>query len=270
MSPESTSQILTATQRWLKPVVHVLLRCGVTWQEFCNLAKTTYVDVATAKFGKRGRPTNVSRTAILTGLTRRDVRLQRERLEAATPVAPSYVSKASRVLTAWHLEPEFLDAKGKPARLPVEGKGASFTSLLKHCGAGDVRPTTVIRELLSAGAIREGKDGRLEALQRNYIPQATDEQLIRLWGTVLADVANTYVHNMTRNAKTPSRFERAAKNDRIPIAARAAFREFLEREGQAFLERVDAWLTENEAKHDASESSVETTRMGAGVYHIDD
>jgi hypothetical protein len=270
MPTVSTSQVLTATRRWLKPVIHVLLRCGVTWQEFCDLAKTAYVDVASTKFGKRGRPTNVSRTAILTGLTRRDVRLQRERLESAAPPDRLYASKASRILSAWHQESAFLDADGRPLPLPLTGDKATFVALLRFCGAGDVRPPTVMRELLAAGAIRKREDGRLEVLQRNYIPKATDEQLIRLWGTVLTDVANTYVHNMTRTARTPPRFERAAKNERIPLAVQPAFREFLEREGQAFLERVDAWLTENEANDGESDPGAPTTRMGAGVYQIED
>jgi hypothetical protein len=52
---------------WLKPLVHVLLSCGITSREFAQLARTAYVEVANENFGKRGRPTNVSRTAILTG-----------------------------------------------------------------------------------------------------------------------------------------------------------------------------------------------------------
>jgi hypothetical protein len=267
MVSATATQVLTATRRWLKPVVYVLLRSGITWREFCELAKTTYVDVATAHFGTRGRPTNVSRTSMLTGMTRRDVRLLRERREPESSPPTPYASKASRVLSAWHLEPAFLDATGRPALLPLAGEGTSFTELLRHCGAGDVRPSTVIRELLRAGAIRRHKDGRVEALQRNYIPQATDEQLIRLWGTVLADIANTYVHNMSRGPRPP-RFERAAKSDRIPIGAAPAFREFLEREGQGFLERVDAWLLANELQD--GDADIQTTRMGAGVYHIED
>jgi len=47
---------------------------GITWKDFAELAKATYVEVATQEFGKRGRPTNVSRTAVLTGLARREVR----------------------------------------------------------------------------------------------------------------------------------------------------------------------------------------------------
>ncbi len=77
MPSEDKETVIHATRRWLRPAIYVLLLCGVTWNEFCALAKTIYVEVATVRFGKRGRPTNVSRTAMLTGLTRRDVRLVR-------------------------------------------------------------------------------------------------------------------------------------------------------------------------------------------------
>jgi hypothetical protein len=270
MSAENTNHILSATSRWLRPVVYVLLRCGITWHQFCDLAKRTYVDVATAKFGKRGRPTNVSRTAILTGLTRRDVRLVKERLANSEAGEMPHASKASQILSRWHQDADFLEPNGVPLALPLEGESASFHELLRRSGAGDVRPATVMRELIAASAIRKRDDGRLEVLKRSYIPRATDEQLIRLWGTVLADVANTYVHNMTRTSKTPARFERAAKNERIPLTMAPAFREFLEREGQGFLERVDAWLTENEVKDAANDPDAPSTRMGAGVYHIQD
>jgi len=270
MASASTTQVLAASRQWLKPVVHVLIRCGITWREFSELAKTTFVEVATSQFGKRGRPTNVSRTAVLTGLARREVRKQREKLEAASEVLSGYVTKASLVLSAWHLDPEFLDKKGHPAALAVEGKVGTFEALVRRCGGGDVPASTLLKELRAAGAVRARPDGRLEPLQRSYIPQAMDEKLIRLWGTVLADVGTTYVHNLTRSGRTPTRFERAAVNDRIAKTALPEFRMFLEREGQEFLERVDAWLTAHEVKDGADEPGVETVRLGAGAYQIQD
>jgi len=260
---------LAATRQWLKPLVHVLIRCGITWREFAEVAKSAYVEVATREFGKRGRPTNVSRTAVLTGLARREVRVQRERLDSGPEPLTGYVTKASLVLSAWHLEPEFLDSAGKPALLALEGKGVTFTALLRRCGAGDVRPSTLLKELVSAGAVRVTADGRLEPLQRMYVPQKMDEELIRLWGTVIADVATTYVHNLTRDPRTPARFERAALNDRVLVSAVPEFREFLYQEGQAFLERVDAWLLAHEATGSAG-SKKATIRLGAGVYHLQD
>jgi hypothetical protein len=250
--------------------VHVLIRCGITWKEFAELARTSFVEVASHQFGKRGRLTNVSRTAVLTGLTRREVRKQRARLAATTETFAGHVTKASLVLSAWHQDPEFLDSHGRPALLPMEGEAVSFAALLRRCGAGDVRPSTLLKELLGAGAVRETPDGRLEPLKRSYIPQSMDARLITMWGKRVTDVAKTYVHNLTRSAETPARFERAAVNDRIDASALAEFQEFLEREGEGFLERVDAWLTEHEARADASVKADGVVRLGAGLYHIQD
>lgn len=270
MASASTAHVLAATRQWLKPLVHVLIRCGITWREFAEVAKTAYVEVATREFGKRRRPTNVSRTAVLTGLARREVRIQRERLDSGPEALTGYVTKASLVLSAWHLEPEFLDSSGKPALLALDGDGATFAALLRRCGAGDIRPSTLLKELRSAGAIRVTDDGRLEPLQRMYVPQKMDAELVRLWGTVLADVATTYVHNLTRDPRTPARFERAALNDRVLASALPEFREFLNKEGQAFLERVDAWLLAHEATGSTGSSQKATIRLGAGVYHLQD
>ena len=268
MASASTTQVLAAARQWLNPLVHVLIRCGVTWKDFAELAKSAYVEVATQQFGKRGRPTNVSRTAVLTGLARREVRRQRERLDAAPDAWTGYVTKASLVLSAWHQDPEFLDSHGKPAQLAMDGPGATFSALLRRCGVSDVRPSTLLKELRAAGAVRETAAGRFEALKRIYIPQTMDEQLIRLWGTVIADIATTYVHNLTRRGDGPLRFERAAVNGRIAANALPEFRTFLDREGQAFLERVDAWLTKHESNAGQPESG--PIRLGAGVYHIQD
>jgi hypothetical protein len=271
MASASNSQVLAATRQWLKPLIHVLIRCGVTWKDFAELAKTTYVEVATRQFGKRGRPTNVSRTSVLTGLARREVRKQRERLVTAPEAWSAYVTKASLVLACWHQDPEFLTAEGKPALLPVGGAGASFATLVKRCGATDVRASTLLKELRTTGAIRVTADGLLEALERAYIPHMMDEQLIRLWGTVMADVASTVVHNLTRETTVPARFQRFSVNYRVQAAVQPEFRHFLNREAQAFLERIDDWLMQHsvDAK-DAKAGSGETVRLGAGVYHVQD
>jgi hypothetical protein len=268
MASASTTQVLAATRQWLKPVIYILIRCGVTWREFSELARTTFVEVATKQFGKRGRPTNVSRTAVLTGLARRDVRKQREKLDATPDALSGYVTKASLVLTAWHLDPRFVDAKGKPLPLTFEGEGVTFATLVRHCSGGDVPLSTLLRELRTAGSIHQLPNGKWEPLTRSYLPHTIDENVIRLWGSGMADVASTYVHNLTRTAKMPARFERAAVNGRVAKSALPEFRKFLDQEGQAFLERLDAWLSEHEAQTGAPDEQV--IRLGVGMYQIQD
>src|SRR5882757_1143220 len=270
MALASTGQVLQSTRQWLKPLVHILLSCGVTWREFAELAKSTYVEVATENFGKRGRPTNISRTAILTGLVRRDVRKQREILSHTPSTLPGYVNKASLVLSAWHLDPNFRDTQGRPAILRMSGKGKTFDGLIEQAGGADVRPSTLLKELVSASAVRIRSDGRLQAMQRDYIPHKMDEQLIRLWGTVVADVATTYVHNLTRAAIGGKRLERSAVNDHMPKDVAPAFAQMLEKEAQAFLERVDEWLTAHEIKPSGKRAATEAVRLGIGLYQIQD
>jgi hypothetical protein len=270
MALASTDQILQSTHQWLKPLIHVLLNCGITWREFAQLARTTYVEVASENFGKRGRPTNVSRTAILTGLARREVRKQRQLLSERPNTLAGYVTKASLVLSAWHLDPDFRDKTGRPAILRMKGRGKTFAALIGRCGGADVRPSTLLKELIAAGAVRARPDGRLEAIKRDYIPHTMDAQLVRLWGTVIADVAATYVHNLTRAGKTTKRFERSAVNDRMPMTALPGFARLLEHEGHAFLERVDKWLTAQQGKPAGRRGTGQKVRLGVGLYQIQD
>ena len=87
---------------------------------------------------------------------------------------------------------------------------------------------------------------------------------------MLADVATTYIHNLTRPDGGTVRFERQAVSDRLALSALPQFKDFLDREGQEFLERIDTWLTEHEVKDEAGGPGADAIRLGVGMYHIQD
>jgi hypothetical protein len=247
----------------LEPVIRLMLRLGITWKEFSDLAKAKFVEVATAEFGVRGRPTNASRVAILTGLDRREVR--RLRSIAVPAQSVGYHSKASQILFAWRHDRDFLDPAGTPAALPVEGDGATFSELMRrHAPALPI--VAMLKELKSAAAIEELADGRLRPLTRVYVPRGLPTQRLRLWASVLSDVANTIEHNYSRSEEEPTRFERRALSLKIDRRALPEFRELLEAEGQALLERIDDWLS----AHEVPDGDANAMRLGVGVYHIED
>lgn len=256
--------VLKACGLLLEPLVRLLIKSGVTWKEFSDVAKARYVQVATEDFGIKGRPTNASRVAILTGLDRREVARLREMLEGEVPEGRGYTSKATQVLSGWYHDAEFLGPDGLPRELPLEGDSGSFTALL-HRYAPGIPPVAMIKELKAAEAIGEAADGSLRALKRQYIPQQLDEAKIRLWGSILHDLGTTLEHNLTRPAQVAPRFERRAVSVRVDPRALPRFRELLEAKGQAFLEDIDDWLTANEVAPD-----VPGMRLGVGVYHIED
>jgi len=240
-----------------------MLKAGVTWKEFSELSKAKFVEVATADFGIRGRPTNASRVAILTGLDRREVRRLRDVVPAKA--GKGYQSKASQILSAWHHEREFLDVRGRPAALPIDGEGATFSELMRRY-APALPVIAMVKELKSADAIAELRDGRLRALRRTYVPRGVSAERLRLWSSVLSDIANTIEHNYSRDDSTPARFERRALSLRVDRVALPEFRGLLEAEGQAFLERVDDWLS----AHETADIPEKAVRLGVGVYHIED
>ncbi len=258
--------IVTASRRWLRPVARWLLRSGVTWKEFAELARSAFVVTAREEFGIRGRPTNVSRIALLTGLARRDVRrVLNDQREAITAVDDDNgLNHASRVLSGWHLDADYLLADGRPRDLPADGAGPSFAGLLRRY-AGDIPATALVKELLKSGSIERRADGSYRVLRRYYMPRQMDEAAVERAGSVLADLATTVEYNLTRGAGEPSTFEGRAQNRRIDPRHLPSFRAFVEREAQGFLERVDDWLSAHEAP-----AGQPTLRLGVGAYAIQD
>jgi hypothetical protein len=252
----------------LRPIVRLLLRCGVTWKELAEICKLVYVEVAAEDFGKRGRPTNTSRIAILTGLNRREVKRAKEILSEHGEVgfmAIERINHASRVLSAWYQDDDFRSARsGQPRLLPLEGE-RSFATLAKRY-APDIPPTAMLKELKSVGAIRITPERKIRALARYFMPMSLEPSAVVRAGSVLRDLGDNVVHNQLRAEGEPSRFEGRATNVRVRRVARKAFVEYVESHGMAFLEEVDAWLSAHEAKS----AEEKTDRVGVGVYLIMD
>jgi len=264
-SPKSVT--LKACRAMLRPIVRILLRNGVIWKEFAELAKSVYVDVAGKDYGISGRQTNASRVSILTGLTRREVKKQRDLIAAGAP-AVDRMSNITRLLSGWYQDPDFLGPDGQPASLARDGEGRSFESLHRHYG-GDIPAVAMLKELLKVGAVEELPDRRLRPASRYYMPDPQDPEAMVRAGSVLNDLGNTVAWNLARDEHQQSRFEGRATESKVPKRQARAFGEFLETEGQAFLERVDEWLTRHRADDDDN-NKTQARRLGVGVYMIND
>jgi hypothetical protein len=259
-------QIIAACRRMLRPVVRLLLKASINWKEFAEISKAVFVDVATAEFGIRGRPTNATRVAMLTGINRHEVSRQRELLNAAEPDAPTYLNAAQRVLSGWHQDSDYLSADGKPLAIREAGEAPSFQDLCRRYG-GDMPATALLRELRRVRAVGDGSNGDLVARMRSYIQAEVDPEKLLRAGSVMEDLGDTVVYDLTAPAGAGLRFERRAENSAIDPRDVPAFQAFLEAEGMALLERIDDWLTEHE-KLANERGAHRRIRLGAGLYHI--
>ncbi len=254
---------ITVCRRLLEPIASFLLKCGMTWREFSAVSKGVFVEVASRDYGIDGRPTNISRVSILTGIGRKEVKRLRDTAHTADPA--KLVDKstdATRLLAGWHQDTDFVDAHGHPRTLARNG-ALSFDTLCDRY-AGDVPASAMLKELKRVGAVEE-KDGQLYAVNRYYMPVRADAQWLLSAGNTFQDFGNNLNDNLGAKDHAPTLFLGRATNADIPKSAEPAFHAFLEEQGQSFLERMDDWLTTHAA---APDSDTDRIRLGVGLFAI--
>ncbi len=266
--PKHLQALSAATRRLLRPLVRIFLRNNVSHRTFAELAKLVYVEVVNAEFGIVGKKQTVSRIAILTGLTRKEVR----RLLAQPPDTESVSDKeyhrASRVVTGWVRDPDFGDGKGHPHPLRMEGKRASFSELVK-CYSGDIPVRAMLDELLRVGAVKQLKDGRICLLARGYIPQKGPVEKLQVLGADPADLIATIEHNLYKKPARP-RFQRKVMYDNVPAEAAREFRILAAAQGQELLEAMDRWLSHRDRDVNPAAKGSGRVRVGLGIYHFEE
>lgn len=265
MENKLKSTALKACHLLLRPLVSILLKCGLTWKEFAEVAKWMFVDVATQEYGIKGRPTNMARISILTGITRKEVKRQRE-IVPSENVDSSKASDATRVLFAWHHDADFLDSSGQPKLLPIDSGSYSFAELHNRYG-GDVSMQAMMKELLKTGSIaleETGNKQKLRILKKYFMPKAMEPEMLLHTGRVIRDHAQTLNNNIEQSDSNKKYFEGYAAMQTVDQKYQAEFHQFLKDKGQLFLEEVDAWLDQHQVKN----NKAKPVRLGVGMYAI--
>lgn len=255
-----------AIEQLLRPLFRLLLRNSVSFGAFENIAKRVYVDVALNDFAIPGKKPTTSRIAILSGLTRKEVQhLLAEPREDGAKVSDRY-NRAAKVLTGWARDADFLDLKGKPRALKVDGDD-SFASLVKRY-SGDMPSRAVLDELLRVGAVEQRKDARLRLVTHAYVPLQSTVDKLGILGSDVACLIDTIGHNLQHGAVDP-RFQRKVMYDAIPVSALPSFRKLSARQAQALLEKLDHWLAEHENPSRES-ADLPRARVGLGIYYFEE
>ena len=142
-----------AVRRMLRPLVKALIAKGVTAPALYTMLKQVYVETAREEFRLDGKPPTDSRVSVLTGVHRKDVRALRERGGPTDSALDRRVTVMTTVVGRWLADPRTTDGDGQPLALPRHAvKGPSFDYLVGSVST-DVRPRTVLDELLRKGVV---------------------------------------------------------------------------------------------------------------------
>lgn len=268
MNAQLHKQVLKATRFFMTPIARFLLRTGIGYREFSEVAKLAFVDVASRDYGIRGRPTNISRVAVMTGLTRKEVKRIRVKLESDDVTATVRVSPGQEMLHFWYQDAEFLGKDGNPFPIPYEGDGTSFVNLARRYG-GDIPPGALRRELERVGAIEQTADGRILAVKREFIPVEVDSEFVESIAHSLHDLASTIAHNALHPGSEEGRIERYVFSRRLKKTSVPRFRRFAREHVPNFLEFIDDWMAAHEINYEDSKRQSQQ-RVGIGVYYFEE
>jgi len=267
MDTSKQHALFAAIQKLARPLVRILLRNGVPFGVFADLAKVVYVDVALKEFGIPGRKASNSRVSVITGLSRKEVlRVRRLGGENDAEAVERY-NRAARVISGWLRDDRFGDHNGEPAPLPVEG-AASFASLVQQY-SGDVPARAILDELLASGAVHMDQDKQVVLRTRAYLPEGDEAGKLAILGTDVADLINTINHNLV-NPPNDRCFQRKVSYDNVPEEAVAEFRRLSSQEGQQTLERLDQWLARRDRDGNPGIQGSGRRRVGVGIYYFEE
>ncbi len=263
MGQEVKDHLRSALSLMFKPLIRLLIAQGVTHAEFSDTAKEVYVETAVRHFGEDGR-INKSRIAILTGLTRKEVKNVIDRALTVDYKERTY-SRPARVLTGWYSDPLFQGPYGIPLELPYEAAESgdpSFSELVKRY-SGDMAPRQMLNQLVESGSVVE-VEGRFKAVNRAYTHSQLSPSSIRRLGDVGYRVFSSAAKNIDRKDEGDRHFDRMVyADDGCTSEVIDLFDQYVRVRGQVFLEELDVWFSSRRALNKPGVERKET-----GVYMV--
>lgn len=264
-------ELLSAFRSLMTPLVRILLRNGISFREFAEVLKDVFVAVCARDLVVPGRRLTLSRIAIVTGLTRKEVSTIVRDDELRRKALETNANRAAKILEAWHSDTRFLGPYGFPRDLLIEGDDPSgtFSDLVRE-NSGDMPVRAMLEELMRVDAARVVEGGEVvRVLKRTYIPTEMTPEMIQIFSQAVRRYIETVDYNLSLQETKSRRFDRAVYPD---PGLRVIDVPVFQQEIREYLETVIAEIDYKTSKYqrlDDPESET-TTRVGVGIYFYQD
>jgi len=257
--------VVAAIHHLMRPLVRVLLLSGVSFQTFCELAKSVYVGVVEEEFRLAYKPQTDSRISLLTGIHRREV--NRLRKAPAAEVSLSQRALMSAQLHAiWSGHPEYLDEQGSPVPLPrlaSKSESRSFESLVQSISK-DFRSRVVLDEWIRQGIVTLDNKDRVHLRADAFVrPQDAEEKLF-YFGQNVRDHMAAAVHNLTEGE--PPFLERCVFYDKLSAESVRELAEYSQTVGMRALHAVNKRAADLQKRDQGQPGAL--YRSNFGIYNF--
>jgi len=254
----------------LRPLFRILLRNHMSFKAFVDIAKHTYVQVAADEFGIPGKKTSVSRVALLSGLTRKEVQRLLDAPAVDDAEAGERYNRAARVVAGWVRDADFSDPEGNPKVLTLQEEDGheSFATLARRF-SGDIPSRAILDELLRVGVVEKVGETSVRLKTRAYVPESGNADKLNILGTDVSDLVSTIDHNLQHGAADPF-FQRKVMYDNVPVEALQEFRKLSGAQAQTLLEKLDKWLSQHDRDTSSGAGGTGQIRTGIGIYYFEE
>jgi hypothetical protein len=251
MQKNPREHLLDTFRRVLRPLIRILVRAGVRYDEFLELTRRVFVD-----------------TAVRDGLGQ-GIPLTRSRISVSTGVGKSMTRTLMEVLHKWHTDPQFVGPYGIPLEIEMNSpKGRSFRELV-HFVNPTVNPADALEELLRMKAVVLSGETHMRAVSRALIPaEEMSPAQLEFFGNALTRLADTVQFNMDpTNAQ--KRLEQSVISDHgLPKDVVPVFEKYVRERVMELLVEIDNWLSPYSTKKGPHDEPLE--RIGIAVFQFVD
>ena len=271
MQNDIQNQIHAAILLVLRPIARALLRAGVGYREFSEISKTAFVETATKDYGLRGRPTNISRVAVMTGLTRKEIKRIRTKIENESHIIKVKNTPISQILHRWYTDNEFLTNAGLPMHLKFDGDGVTFTSLVKKYG-GDVPPGAMRTELERINALEVSEDGSIRPVKRIAYNSELHDRLSGGLSKILYPAALNLVHNLEDDERSNWWVNLVSHTKYFRVDDKGRYMRIAHDRINEFAKSIDDMQATYEALYDEDTNREKDSKraVGVGVFYFEE
>lgn len=267
MTESYRAQLVHTFRTVLKPLVRILFRAGVRFDEFLELLKGIYVEITIRDAIENGKSISTGRISILSGVGKRDVERLVESHDWLEVPKPTDAAALAAVLHRWHTDASFLGPYGVPLELPMSGQsGRNFYELVSGSPV-KIDPRSAYEQLLAARMIVRSGDTHVKVLSRTFVsPEPMSPEMLEHFGTTMRNLAATLNHNMTP-AQKAKRLERSVfPDDGLPDELIDEYDAFVRERAQQLISDVDDWLAAAARRPVADGTG--RTNLGVSVYQF--
>ena len=250
LSVDARPHFILALRRVLRPIVRLMIRYGIRYDEFAEVARAAYIESAPQAGVFAAQNLTLEQLEWATGISRAQIQHCIEAADQPLELAP--ILGSSRIMTEvlhrWHTSPKYLDSDGLPRELEFDSTAddPTFTRIVAEIDV-DVDAKAVLDGLFDAKCVTYVDENRIKVLTRTLIWSQGGPRSIDYLGINLSRMIETLEYNLTSKDSSRKRLERSVFADRsIPNDIASEFHAFATERATQFLYDLDDWLARHE------------------------